>query len=150
MTIRCSQQPTHGVRGGNANMRIIAQLALITALFIAPAFAAEIPSSRVPDSLGVNIHFDHPQPGEFEMMAAAGFRVIRTDILWDQSELRKGEYDFSRWDELFALYDKHHMRAMCPLLYCNPLYDGNLSPHSDEGVAAFAKWAAAAATHFKG
>jgi hypothetical protein len=129
---------------------IIALVASVLLLRDATSSAAQIPSSRVPDGLGVNIHFDHPQPGEFDMLLAAGFRISRTDILWNQSELKRGEYDFSRWDELFALYDKHHVRALCPLLYTNPLYDDNLSPHSDEGVAAFAKWAAAAVEHFKG
>jgi hypothetical protein len=34
--------------------------------------------------------------------------------------------------------------------YSNRLYDDGLSPHTDDGRAAFAKWAAAAAVHFKG
>jgi hypothetical protein len=128
---------------------IAAAAAAATLLFCATS-RAQVPPLRVPDALGVNIHFDHPQPGELEMLLAAGFRISRTDILWNQSELKRGRYDFSRWDELFALYDRHHVRAMCPLLYTNPLYDDNLSPHTDEGVAAFAKWAAAAVEHFKG
>ena len=39
---------------------------------------------------------------------------------------------------------------MLILDYANPLYDNDQSPSSDEGRAAFAKWAAAAVVHFKG
>src|SRR5262249_17720616 len=34
--------------------------------------------------------------------------------------------------------------------YRNDLYDDGLSPHTDEGRAAFAKWAAAAVSRYKG
>jgi polysaccharide biosynthesis protein PslG len=125
-------------------------LALTLLVSTTASAADKIPPLRIPDAVGVNIHFDNPQPGEFDMLVAAGFKVIRTDILWDQCETRKGVYDFSRWDKLFALYDKHNLRALCPLLYSNPLYDNNLSPHSDEGVQAFANFAVAAVKHFKG
>jgi hypothetical protein len=129
--------------------RTLRLIALLLVCTTSAALAQKIPL-RVPDGVGVNIHFDHPQPGEMEMLVAAGFKIVRTDIIWNQSELKKGEYDFSRWDELFELYKKHGLRAMAALLYTNPLYDNDLSPHSDEAVAAFAKWAAATATHFKG
>ena len=127
-----------------------AALPLALVLLAACSPAAALPPLRVPDALGVNIHFTTPQPGEFEMLLAAGFKVIRTDILWDQCERTRGVYDFSHLDALFALYEKHHLRAMAPLLYTNPLYDQNLSPHSAEGVAAFARFAVAAVQHFKG
>ena len=45
------------------------------------AAGQKIPALRMPDALGVNIHFDDPLPGEIDMIVAAGFRVIRTDIL---------------------------------------------------------------------
>jgi hypothetical protein len=65
-------------------------------------------------------------------------------------EKKRGEYDFSPWDRLLASCEKFGIRPMYILDYSNPLYDNNESPHSDEGVAAFAKWAAASVVHFRG
>jgi hypothetical protein len=133
-----------------ARLLTTAPLAIVLLLNASRSPAASLPPLRVPDAVGVNIHFTTPQPGEFEMLVAAGFKVIRTDIIWDQCEKTRGAYDFSHLDGLFALYEKHHLRAMAPLLCTNPLYDQNLSPHTDEGVAAFAKFAIAAVEHFQG
>lgn len=45
------------------------------------------PGARtVDESLGVNIHFIDPKPGELEMIAAAGFRWVRTDFIWALTE----------------------------------------------------------------
>jgi len=104
----------------------------------------------VPDGLGVNIHFTDPRPGEMEMLSAAGFRLVRMDFAWGATERERGRYDFAAYERLLAALDSHHVRAVLILDYSNRLYDAGLSPHTDEGRAAFAKWAAAAAVHFKG
>jgi polysaccharide biosynthesis protein PslG len=114
------------------------------------ATAAELPTLVVPDGLGVNIHFTHAQPGELEMLAAAGFHYIRMDFGWGAMERKKGVYDFSAWDYLIKTLDAKQLRAVFILDYSNPLYDKGLSPSSDEGRAAFARWAAAAVKHFRG
>jgi hypothetical protein len=108
----------------------------------------------VADSLGVNIHFTTPKPGEMEMLAAGGFHWVRMDMLWNQSwsatERAKGVYDFSACDGLLAALKPHGIRTIFILAYGNPLYDKGLSPHTDEGRQAYARWAAAAAKHFAG
>src|SRR5262249_52011589 len=43
-----------------------------------------------------------------------------------------------------------NIRAVFILDYYNRLYDGGVSPFSNEGVNAFARWAAAAVRHFRG
>lgn len=122
-----------------------------TAVFpLSPAAGAELPRAVIPDSLGVNIHFTDPRPGEMEMLAEGGFRVIRMDFTWSRIEVEKGKYDFSAYDRLMAALDAHQMRALFILDYVNRHYDNGLSPSSDEGRKAFARWAAAAAQHFRG
>jgi hypothetical protein len=108
------------------------------------------PAGVVPDGLGVNIHFTDPRPGEMEMLAAAGFRFVRMDFAWGATERQRGRYDFAAYERLLSALDRHHVRALFILDYSNRLYDGGLSPHTDEGRSAFANWAAAAAVHFKG
>ena len=146
-------------------------LGLVT-LGISPLFAADegvnpsdpapstVPATRpaprpttgpvIPEGLGVNIHFTSPRPGEMEMLAAGGFRLVRMDFAWAGIERKAGEYDFSAYDGLVKACEEHHVRPMFILDYANPNYDQGLSPHTDEGRAAFAKWAAASAQHFKG
>ncbi len=99
--------------------------------------------------MGVNIHFTDPQPGEMEMLSKAGFRWVRMDLTWAHTEKTPGVYDFSAYDRLLMRLDQFHLRAILILDYGNVLYDGGLSPHTDEGRAAFSRWAVAAVTHFK-
>lgn len=114
------------------------------------ASAAELPDLAVPDGLGVNIHFTDPRPGEMEMLAEAGFRWVRMDFAWSGTEREKGQYDFSAYQRLLDALEPHGIRALFILDYSNPHYDGGLSPATDAGRKAFARWAAAAAVKFRG
>jgi hypothetical protein len=71
------------------------------------------------------------------------------DFGWGGTEREEGQYDFSAYDRLLAALDAHKIRAVLIFDYSNPHYDGGLSPASDEGRAAFARWAVAAAHHFR-
>jgi hypothetical protein len=119
---------------------------LILLLFAATCFG----QAPVPDGFGVNIHFTDPKPGEMKLLADAGFKWVRMDFTWGRTEREKGKYDFSPYDRLMTALDEHGIRALFILDYANRNYDDGLSPHTDEGRAAFARWAAAAVEHFKG
>jgi hypothetical protein len=127
---------------------------LILALTGSAALARDgrcpLTDARVPEGLGVNIHFTDPRPGEMDMLAAGGFRWVRMDFHWAATERVPGQYDFSRYDTLMKALAPHGIRALLILDYSNKHYDQGLSPHSDEGRRAFARWAAAAVTHFRG
>ena len=45
-----------------------------------------LPKAVIPDCLGVNIHFTDPKPGEMEMIAGAGFKWVRMDLVWGRAE----------------------------------------------------------------
>jgi polysaccharide biosynthesis protein PslG len=104
----------------------------------------------IPGALGVNIHFTDPTPGELAMLAAAGFRWVRMDFVWQSTETEKGIYDFSAYDRLLGALDEHRLRPLFILDYANSLYDGNHAPFTKEGRQAFAKWAAAAVKRYRG
>jgi hypothetical protein len=132
---------------------LAAVLSLSAALHAQPA----LPQLAPADGLGVNIHFTDPPPGEMKMIAAAGFKWVRMDLTWSETERAKGLYDFSAYDRLLAALDREKMHALLILDYGNPLYG---DPHEqqpftdragmDEFRAAFARWAGAAARHFAG
>ena len=107
-------------------------------------------SSTVEDSLGVNVHFIEPKPGEVKMIAEAGFRWVRTDFIWEATEHERGRYDFSAYDRLLKQLDEFHIRPLFILDYGNHLYTSGKSVRTPEARAAFARWAVAAARHFSG
>src|SRR3954468_16957628 len=79
------------------------------------------PSDRsapaIPAALGVNIHFTEPKPGELAMIAAAGFRWVRMDFVWQATETARGVYDFSIYDQLVRELERHQLRALFILDY---------------------------------
>jgi hypothetical protein len=122
--------------------------------------ASEIPSGNVTSGVGVNIHFTRGHEADLDLIAAAGFKFIRMDFVWAGIERQKGVYDWSDYDKLTANLEQ---RGLCPYYifdYSHPLYEGMVaskasgqilaSPNHPESVAAFARWAAAAAAHFRG
>jgi polysaccharide biosynthesis protein PslG len=120
-------------------------------LIVPTLWAHKIPfNSPVPDSLGVNIHFLDPAPGEMQELASSGARWIRMDFSWADTERTKGRYNFSEYDRLVAALDRYHIRPILILDYGNNLYDQGLAPYTDTGRQAFANWAAAAVKHFHG
>ena len=72
------------------------------------------------------------------------------DFSWDATESERGRYDFAAYDRLFAALEAHRLHAVFILDYGNPLYGPDQSVVSAKGLEAFSRWAAAAATHFKG
>src|SRR5579859_7495881 len=99
-----------------------------------------LPTPGIPDSLGVNIHFNDPRPGEMEQLAAEGFRWIRQDLSWAGIEREKGRYDFSACERLLAALKPYKIRPIFILDYGNALYEQG-SPRSPESRAAFARFA---------
>lgn len=116
----------------------------------APPARGGLPPPVVPQGWGVNIHFTDPEPGEIARFAEAGYRIARMDLFWAQVEKTPGVYDFAAYDRLVAALARAGARPLFILDYGNPLYDENRAPHSAAGRAAFARFAGAAAAHFRG
>ena len=127
--------------------------------------AAGLPPLTLPEGVGVNIHFTGAQPGELEQIAAAGCKFVRMDFTWAATERAPGQFDFSAYDLLVETLRKNGLRALLILDYSNPLYAETVSvtnratgqvrsetasPGTPRAITGFARWAAAAAQHFKG
>lgn len=125
-------------------------LLCLSSIHVAVAAGAFPRPTALGDSLGVNIHFTHAPPQTGSDIASGGFRFIRMDFMWQYTEKLPGVYDFSEWDGLMLWMEAAGLRGLWVLDYGNPLYDGGLAPHSDAGIAAFARWTAAAVQHFAG
>ncbi len=127
--------------------------------------AAELPNLTLPQGVGVNIHFVTGHQKDLDLIQAAGFKFIRMDFGWTATEKQKGEYDWSGYDELLRNLDARGIRPVFILDYSHGLYEETVtnvnpvthqvhrtvaSPQHPESVAAFARWAAAAARHYHG
>lgn len=140
-------------------------LCLFASLLPLLSCAHELPEMLFPAGVGVNIHFVAGHEQDLDLIAAAGFKFIRMDFGWAGIERRKGEYDWSQYDQLLANLDQRGIRPVLILDYSNPLYEAQVtstnplthqlhhtiaSPQHPESIAAFAAWAAASARHFHG
>jgi polysaccharide biosynthesis protein PslG len=127
--------------------------------------AADLPEPVLPAGVGVNIHFITGHQRDLELVAAAGFKFIRMDFAWSNIERSKGEYDWSEYEQLLGNLEQRGLRAIFILDYSHPLYEETVtspeplsgvihkttaSPQHPESIAAYARWAAAAAAHFHG
>jgi hypothetical protein len=97
--------------------------------------------------LGVNIHLLRDDPA-LDLAHAAGFRFVRMDMLWANIE-RGGRYRFNAYDALLRALDARGMGVLWILDYGHPDHGGSV-PRTPEDIAAFGRFAEAAATHFKG
>jgi hypothetical protein len=137
---------------------------LLAASPVGPS-ARSLPPLVLPHGVGVNIHFTRGHERDLDLIAAAGFRFVRMDFVWSSTERRCGEYDWSAYEELTEQLEQRGLRALYILDYSNPLYEDTVvarnpitgreerttaSPQQPQSVAAFARWAAAAAAHFRG
>lgn len=126
--------------------------------------AGGLPSAEIPYSVGVNIHFTRGHTPDLDLIAAAGFRWVRMDFSWSGTERERGQYDFGPYEELTDNLGQRGLRALYILDYSNELYEEPVAtrdpvfgresrspaaPRHPESRAAFARWAAAAASHFR-
>jgi len=126
---------------------------------------SEIPEPVLPAGVGVNIHFVTGHEKDLDLIAGAGFKFVRMDFAWGGIETREGEYDWTGYEELLASLERRRLRAIFILDYSNPVYEETVtspnpitgapqkataSPQHPASIAAFARWAAAAAKHFQG
>jgi polysaccharide biosynthesis protein PslG len=113
---------------------------------------------------GVNIHFTRGHERDLDLIAAAGFRFIRMDFVWQNIEYARGEYNWTAYDELTSNLNKRGLRAIYILDYSNSLYEDTVvskdpitgeevkdiaAPVKAESVAAYTHWAAEAAIRFR-
>lgn len=135
----------------------------VAALLAFSAHAATMPSLVIPQGVGINIHFSRGHEKDLDLIVAAGVKVVRTDFVWDKTENYQGVYDWSAYDELADNLAKRGLRPLFLLAYSNALYENStpklwqgtwpynelMSPQHPGSVAAFARWAAEAAKHFR-
>ena len=98
---------------------------------------------------GVNVGVASPQRGEMDLLQKGGFQYVRATVPWDQTEKQPGVYDFARFDMLLRELKSKRIRPIFCLTGGNDAFQVG-APTMPEAKAAFTRWAAEAANHFKG
>jgi polysaccharide biosynthesis protein PslG len=116
---------------------------------------ATLPGPEIPDGLGLNVNYQalrQAPASVIDLLCAAGFHTLRTDLNWQTVERTAGVYDFagSGYDAFVQDLHQRGERTILILDYSNSLYDQNLSPYDAPGRQAFARFAAAAVRHYRG
>lgn len=102
----------------------------------------------VPNCLGVNYKLaesDAAIERDLAAIAAAGFRVVRTDMFWRWIEYKPDQLDFTGFDKTITAMRRHNLRPMLILAYDNPFHPAVVTP---QGRQAFTRYAAAAAHRY--
>jgi polysaccharide biosynthesis protein PslG len=97
--------------------------------------------------VGVNVHRFRSN-GALDLARDSGFRFARADLLWERVE-RSGAYRFQTYDALMNALEARAMGALFILDYGHPDHGGRV-PRTAEDIAAFGRFAEAAASRFKG
>ncbi|MFE7408506.1 hypothetical protein [Isoptericola sp. NPDC057559] len=129
------------------------------------SIAAPVPLSRTgtlavveePDAggsaehpVGVAVHVNRYSVEQVDaLMAPLGAGTMREGPSWDTVETSPGVYEFpALFDAQVAAAKARGERPLVILAYFSRWYDGGKTPSSPEGIAAYARYAAAAAAHY--
>ena len=100
-----------------------------------------------PGLIGVNVHRFRGNAA-LDLARDAGFQFVRADLLWERVE-RGGAYRFQTYDALMNALESRGMGALFILDYGHPEHGGKV-PRTPDDIAAFGRFAEAAAARFKG
>jgi polysaccharide biosynthesis protein PslG len=109
--------------------------------------AFSLPARAALRSIGVNVH-SLRNNAALDLAHEAGFEFARVDLLWARVE-RRGAYRFFAYDALLNALEARGMGALWILDYGHPDHGGSV-PRTAEDIAAFGRFAEAAAADFKG
>ena len=127
-------------------------LGLLWAVLAGSAARADaLPPPVVPQCVGVNIHFTGAPTRDLDGLAAGGFGWVRMDFVWDQHrEGPKGQYDFSQPMTHWSRAWQRGISSRCLFSIMETIFIRPGRRVRPDARAAFARFAAASVTHFKG
>ncbi len=105
--------------------------------------------SRSP--FGVCTHFaQNWSVDRIELLPKYGIASIRDELYWDEVEKKAGLFNFSSYDPYMERLRQFNISPLIILSYENSLYDGGMTPCSQKGYDAFARYATEALKHYDG
>ncbi len=115
------------------------------------------PKSEFPETtparttrFGVMTHFAQGWDDDLIPRIAEGRHLdVRDELYWEVVETRPGQFTFpQRYDEYMQRLASRGIRPFIVLSFENKLYDNGDTPHTPEGIRAFARYAQAVVSHY--
>lgn len=133
-------------------MRRSAQLTVFGAATLALALprAQCDPLSPHDERFGVMTHFAQGwDPAWIPVLSRASISQVRDEVYWASVEPEKGRFSFpENFDRYMAGLNANHVSPLIVLSFENPLYDDGDTPHTDEAIAAYARYAVEVLRHY--
>jgi len=125
-------------------------LAVLGSGMCATAGVSKFNTESVAATYGLAMHGANTA-ADYNLVAASGAGVVRTNLYWSNVEKSPGVYDFSVYDPIIANLVSRNLTPMLILGYGNGLYTGGSpAPAPASWKAAFVNYAKAAAAHYAG
>jgi hypothetical protein len=126
--------------------------ALPPACFLAAAMVrAEPPGIPAPDlRFGVMTHFAQGwDPSWIIPMTDAAIPTVRDELYWARVEPGPGRFVFPpAYDHYMAELRRHGIDPLVVLSFANPGYDGGMTPYTEQGFSAYARYGTELLKHY--
>ncbi len=101
------------------------------------------------DRIGVMTHFAHGWGlGIIPRLSEAGVRHVRDELYWEAVEPVRGRFVFPpRYDAYMRELGARDIRPLIALTFSNPHHDEGMTPYTDAGIAAYARYAVEVLRH---
>lgn len=125
-----------------------ALVALSAVWLLAPR--APLLAQDASDRIGVMTHFAHGWDLDIlPRLAATGVHHVRDEIYWDHVESERGRFVFPpRFERYMTALRNEGIRPLVPLTFENRHYDGGLTPHTEAGFQAYARYCVEVVRHY--
>jgi putative glycosyl hydrolase len=100
--------------------------------------------------IGVMTHFAQGwDPALAGSVADAGIRDVRDELYWQDVEPQKGSFAFpARYDRYMDALRGSGIAPLVELTFANKAYDSGMTPYTDEGIAAYARYGVEVLRHY--
>jgi hypothetical protein len=107
------------------------------------------PKVQLQNSFGFNLQLNSGTINDISGVKAAGSNLVRFPMMWWNVEKVPGHYDFSSFDAILQAFKDQGVRPVVFLAFGNPLYGDSYSVRGADAIAAFARFAYAAAERYQ-
>jgi len=124
-------------------------ITLLAATFVPPAGLEASPLLE-DERFGVMTHFAHGwEPSWIPAAAQASLTEIRDELYWQTVEPEKGKYVFPRqYESYMGGLEESRVDPLIVLSFGNKNYDHGDTPCTDDGIAAYARYAVEVLRHY--
>jgi hypothetical protein len=125
-------------------------LAGMSAAIAVLSFAAPAPPAIEDQRFGVMTHFAQGwDPSWISPIAQGAVPEVRDELYWQTVEPERGKFVFpDPYERYMAELNKNHISPLIVLSFENSNYDHGLTPYTDDGIEAYARYAVEVLRHY--